>query len=161
MSQSLIRRNNMELKRVDISIQNLKSKKTVAMEEVLQFFIDLCKDIKDDSGRPVSMLPISDKDIFASSLEACGMLLTMIGNNNPELLESRENDTLNQKIKELEEQTEKIAEAKKEKPLLLPEQINYYLKWNENLKATIQNLEKEEEKNNQDLEKLIIQHLKV
>lgn len=151
----------MKLKRVDVSIQDLKAKKTIAMEEVLQFFIDLCKDIRDDSGRPVSMLPIGDKDIFASSLEACGRLLTMIGNSNPEVFESRENDTLNQKIKELEEQTEQFAEAKKEKPLLLPEQINYYLKWNENLKMAVQNLEKEEERNHQDLENLIIQHLKI
>lgn len=151
----------MKLDRVDVSIQTLKSKNNVNLEDILQFFIDLCKDVMDNYEKSVDALPIENNDVVVGNLRSCGMLLTMIGDGHPELFSPEQDDALKKTIDELQDQKKKIDESRVKKSKTLFGQMNDYLTINEYLAQSIADLKNKMDLNKKELDDLVINHLQI
>ena len=151
----------LKLERVESAILELEKKEAITVEDVLGFFIDLRKDIRDACNYEVRELPIQDSQETANKLVACGRIFTSIGNEIINSLSSQKNEKLNRMMAKIDKQTDEFQNIKIDDNDTLPEQIDYFLQLNEKLEATMDDLESKQEMNHQNLVRLVKEHLQV
>lgn len=151
----------MKLDRVEVSIRALKSKDNVNIEDVLKFFVDLCKDVSNHYGNSIDELPVGNENDLIGNLISCGRLLTAISRKYPELFLIRRGNRLKKKMDELEEQIKKYDESKVTESPKLYEQICDHLTINDYIEEAMKDFEEKKNLNKKELEDLVRNNLQL
>ena len=105
----------MKLERTTRNLARLEQRDRLAVEDALNFFYDLCLDVKESTGTAVDATQAEDVDMLYKRLPWTGRFVLRVAKNNESLISSEERKKRLQAIaSELHAVDEKLAGAQKE-----------------------------------------------
>ena len=148
------------LDNVESVLKQLKTKEEITLEDVLRFFLELCKDINSDLNKPVYQLPVRDSKAAVNSLVSCGRIINNIGAEKQELFAVQKKDSLKKMMDRIEKQVEKFENVDISEESL-SDKMNYHIQFEEMIGEVIDDLGKQQANNHLRMQELIIENLQI
>ncbi len=148
----------MEFTRAGGSLEQFRRKPRLSAEEVLGLFIDLCEDVKQETGSKAEACPVEAEDVFAARLGRSGKILLKLFEKNEALFQDeavgRMLKKTEHKLLENQQLMEKSNQKREECRQRLKEQEEQE-GWLADLEAECKRLEQEAEKRREREERLV------
>lgn len=96
----------MKFQRIYNTLHVFEKKDALALEDVFSFFLDLCDDVKDETGKSLDSLVIDDLDTLTSRLRWMGRTYTKVVKKNLDSIEEESKSRLEKFCVQTDEQTD-------------------------------------------------------